>query len=307
MSQCCATNAGRRCCGGAASAAPAAKPCAPTTSSAADSATVQAVRKEYGRIASAQNDSAVSAEVARSFGYSADELAAIPAAANMGLSCGNPIAMASLKPGETVVDLGSGGGIDCFLASTKVGPTGRVIGVDMTPEMLALARENARKGGYTNVEFCAGRIEQLPVPDGQADVVISNCVLNLVEDKRKAYAEIYRVLRPGGRVAISDIALRKELPPDVAKSLVAYTGCISGAVPLETTLEMMRAAGFRAIEVVDAQADLSVYGKLGGFACCTTVGGGDGGSCCGGDSMAGLLSSFNVNDYATSVKIYAVK
>ncbi len=187
--------------------------------------------------------------VGRRVGYSAEELRSAPEGANLGLGCGNPVALASLKEGETVLDLGAGGGFDCFLAARAVGPSGRVIGVDMTPEMVEKARENARRGGYGNVEFRLGEIENLPAADGSVDAVISNCVINLSTDKERVFAEAYRVLKPGGRVMISDLVLSKELPKSVAASLAAYVGCIAGAVRKEEYIRLMKKAGFRDVRV----------------------------------------------------------
>jgi SAM-dependent methyltransferase len=182
-------------------------------------------------------------------GYKAGDLAAIPGGADLGLGCGNPVALASLKKGETVLDLGSGGGIDCFLAAKKVGPKGRVIGVDMTPEMLDRARGNAAEGGYPNVEFRLGEIEHLPVADATVDIIISNCVINLSEDKPQVFREAFRVLKPGGRLMVSDIVLLGELPPAVMKSVAAYVGCIAGASQKEEYLEAICQAGFSQVEV----------------------------------------------------------
>jgi SAM-dependent methyltransferase len=187
----------------------------------------------------------------RQIGYSEEELKAVPQGANLGLGCGNPIALASLKEGETVLDLGSGAGFDCFLAARAVGPEGRVIGVDMTPEMVEKARENARRGGYGNVEFRLGEIEHLPAADRSADAVISNCVINLSPAKEKVFAEAYRVLKPGGRVMISDLVLSRKLPEPVARSLAAYAGCISGASLKDEYLRLMEAAGFRDVRIVE--------------------------------------------------------
>ncbi len=187
------------------------------------------------------------ASLARTIGYSESELAALPAGANMGLSCGNPTAIAELQPGEVVLDLGSGGGFDVFLAGPKVGPTGRVIGVDMTPDMLGRARRNVptyrERTGLNNVEFRLGEIEHLPVADASVDVVISNCVINLSPDKAQVWREIARVLKPGGRVAVSDLALLRPLPPAVAEMVEALVGCVAGAVLVEATERMVREAG----------------------------------------------------------------
>ncbi|HOL93304.1 MAG TPA: arsenite methyltransferase [bacterium] len=193
-------------------------------------------------------------QLAQTIGYDLDELAALPEGANMGLSCGNPVALASLRPGEVVVDLGSGGGFDVFIAGRKVGPTGRAIGVDMTPEMLAKARRNIdsyrESTGLDNVEFRLGEIEHLPLADHSADVVISNCVINLSPDKQSVWNEIARVLKPGGRVAVSDLALLQPLPPAVAEMVEALVGCIAGAVLVRDTERMARQAG-----LVDIQLD----------------------------------------------------
>ncbi len=183
-------------------------------------------------------------------GYSREDLAAIPEDANLGLGCGNPAALADLKVGETVLDLGSGAGIDCFLAASKVGPTGRVIGVDMTPEMLDRARENARKSRTENVEFRLGEIENLPVADNSVDAIISNCVINLSTDKPRVFREAFRVLRPGGRIMVSDLVLQKPLPPSVRQSVEAYVACIAGALVKDDYLAIIRQTGFESVEVV---------------------------------------------------------
>jgi len=189
-------------------------------------------------------------DISRKIGYNEEELGSVPEGANLGLGCGNPIALASLKEGEVVLDLGSGAGFDCFLSANKVGKTGKVIGVDMTPEMLEKARENARKGGYDNVDFRLGEIENLPVADNSVDVVISNCVINLVPDKARAFAETFRVLKPSGRLMISDMVLLKELPQSVRNSAEAYVGCISGAIMKDDYLGSIRVAGFQEVAVI---------------------------------------------------------
>jgi SAM-dependent methyltransferase len=187
------------------------------------------------------------AAFAASIGYSAEEIALLPEGTNMGLSCGNPAVIASLQPGEVVLDLGAGGGMDAFLAGPKVGAQGRVIGVDMTPEMLAKARKNKasyrKRSGLSNVEFRLGEIEHLPLADASVDVVISNCVLNLSPDKPQVWREIARVLKPGGRVAVSDLALLRPLPEPVIESVEALIGCVAGAVLVSDTEQMMRKAG----------------------------------------------------------------
>ncbi len=219
----------------------------------------KAVREGYARVAS-QGSSCCSSvccgttkpkETSKKVGYTEEELQAVPSGSNLGLGCGNPIALASIKAGETVLDLGSGAGFDCFLASNKVGPDGKVIGVDMTPEMVAKAKANASKGGYKNVEFRYGEIEKLPVEDNTIDVIISNCVINLVPDKEKAFKEAFRVLKPGGRLMVSDIVLLKELPEFIKDSIEAYVGCVSGAVMKENYLNSIRSAGFQDVRIID--------------------------------------------------------
>jgi len=206
-------------------------------------------------------------DVGQGIGYSEEELQAVPQGANLGLGCGNPIALASLKEGETVLDLGSGAGFDCFLAAREVGPSGRVIGVDMTPEMIGKARENARKGDYGNVEFRLGEIESLPAPDGSVDAVISNCVINLSTDKERVFAEAHRVLKPGGRVVISDLVLSRDLPEALAGSLAAYAGCVAGAVRKDEYLRLLEKVGFRDVQVVQesrfevAEMEMDAYAR----------------------------------------------
>ncbi len=204
-------------------------------------------------------------QLAAAIGYSESDLAATPESANMGLSCGNPTAIAALRPGEVVIDLGSGGGFDCFVAGPKVGATGRVIGIDMTPDMLSKARKNiasySKQSGLSNVEFRLGEIENIPVADGTGDVVISNCVLNLSPDKPRVWREVARVLKPGGRVAVSDLALLKPLPESVKADVEALIGCIAGAVLVEETRAQMAAAGLKDIVLtpkpsyIDAMTD----------------------------------------------------
>ena len=189
--------------------------------------------------------------ISRNMGYTEEELNTVPEGANLGLGCGNPVALASLQEGDTVLDLGSGAGFDCFLAANRVGERGRVIGVDMTPEMLEKARENVRKSDYGNVEFRLGEIENLPAADNSVDVVISNCVINLSPDKRRVFAETFRVLRPGGSLMVSDIVLLKELPDSVKNSIEAYVGCLSGALMKELYIGCIREAGFQDIRIVD--------------------------------------------------------
>ncbi len=276
------------------------------------------VRANYGALARdrSQRDSETFARIAASFGYSADELGAIPAEANLGVSCGNPVALASLKPGETVLDLGCGGGLDVFLAAEKVGPGGRVIGLDMTADMIALARENAAHQGRTNVEFVEAPVEAMPLPNDSVDCVISNCVLNLVPDKDAAYAEIFRVLKPGGRLAVSDIALKAALPEALRASITAWVGCIAGALTAEENRAALSRAGFSDIAIIDAEADLNVYKQAGQDGCCAPAPAAQSASCCGaakppsGDlyaEISGAFSDIDINAYAASVKIFALK
>jgi arsenite methyltransferase len=286
------------------------------------------VQEKYGQVAASalSNDDPGVRAAAEAFGYSPEELASIPAEANMGLSCGNPTATASLRPGEVVVDLGSGGGLDVFLAAQKVGPTGRAIGIDMTPEMIQRARSNAAKAKLDNVEFHKARIDALPLPDASADCIISNCVINLAPDKDAVFREMYRVLKPGGRVAVSDIALKRDLPEDLARDLMALVGCIAGAIHIKAYEDGLRAAGFHAVHIADTRADLNAYKNVDGqSACCSppmekrtalplTDDSCCGTSCCGPQETAGVhegitavLNRYDVNDFAASVKVYAVK
>jgi ubiquinone/menaquinone biosynthesis C-methylase UbiE len=274
-----------------------------------DDEIVTAVRERYGAVAGSglSNDSRGVQAVAEAFGYSAEELASLPAEANMGLSCGNPTATANLRPGEVVLDLGCGGGIDVLLAARKVGPTGRAIGVDMTPEMIERAQRNA--AGVANTEFHLARMEALPLPDASVDCVISNCVINLVPDKPAVLREVFRVLRPGGRMAVSDIGLKKTLPPEVSRNLMAYIGCIAGAVLIEEYQRLLANAGFRDVEVIDTAKDLNAYSQAGAAACCAATG--DDAPCCGPeplhDGLTRLLAEHNVNDFAASVRVFALK
>jgi SAM-dependent methyltransferase len=249
------------------------------------------VKERYGAIATAAQQGCcgagaaccdATAAVASEIGYRAEELAAVPAGANLGLGCGNPLALASISPGETVLDLGSGAGFDAFLAAARVGPTGQVIGVDMTPEMIEKARANAQAGGYANVEFRLGDIEGLPVEDASVDLVISNCVLNLVPDKATAFREIVRVLKPGGRVAISDIVLDGPLPESLQGSEDGYCSCISGAIDRQEYLAKLAAAGLVELKVASAVDAASLLAQ----------------DCCGGgvteSELSGVVTSIQV-------------
>ncbi len=222
------------------------------------------VRKEYAKFALAGSSCCPGAdsccgsapaadEIGRRIGYSDEDLKNAPEGANLGLGCGNPVALASLKEGEIVLDLGSGAGFDCFLAAGQVGQTGKVIGVDMTPDMLSKARDNAVKGGFDNVEFRLGEIEHLPVPDSHVDAIISNCVINLSPQKDQVFREAFRVLKAGGRLMVSDIVLLRELPGAIRDSVAAYVGCVAGAVLKDQYLEGMRSAGFENVQVISEE------------------------------------------------------
>jgi arsenite methyltransferase len=277
---------------------------------------LDAVQSKYGAVAEStlsSNNAGVKA-VAEAFGYSAEELTSIPAEANMGLSCGNPTATAHLRLGEVVVDLGSGGGLDVFLAAKMVGPEGRAIGIDMTPAMIERARANAASGGYTNVEFYQSTIDSIPLPDASVDCVISNCVLNLAPNKPAVFHEIARILKPGGRLAVSDIALKGELPEAIARSMAAYVGCIGGAIRIVDYRAGLLAVGFEHVEIVDSGADLNAYAKVGNQSgCCSPAM--DGNACCSPTpesstlhaELSELLRKYDVNAAAASVKVYAIK
>ncbi len=311
---------------------------------------LEVVQSKYGSVAASElssHDAGVRA-VAEAFGYTTEELASIPAEANMGLSCGNPTAFASLRPGEVVVDLGCGGGLDVFLAARRVGPAGKAIGIDMTPEMIERARRNAATADdgkpFGNVEFHLATIDRLPVPDASVDCVISNCVTNLAPDKRAVFREIARVLKPGGRLAVSDIALKKPLPAELAEDVMAYVGCIAGAVLIDEYRQGLLDAGLRQVQIIDSGKDLNAYAKVenqGGCcspamdasahrtaapeqACCSapdsspralTVAA-PAASCCSPprsensavhSGLSDLLARYDVNDYAASVRVFAVK
>jgi SAM-dependent methyltransferase len=289
-----------------------------------------AIRRQYGAVAQSGLSSGQPGvqAVAQAFGYTAEELLSIPSAANMGLSCGNPTAFAGLRPGEVVVDLGCGGGLDVFLAAQRVGPTGKAIGIDMTPEMIALARANlarhAADGSAGNIEFHLATIDDLPLPSGSVDCIISNCVINLAPDKPRVFREMARVLGPGGRLAISDIALKRPLPAELGESLPAYVGCIAGAIAIEEYHRGLAAAGFSDVQIVDSGADLNAYALVEGqSACCAPAVSGasglpiasTGGGCCDSSAatsplhaeLQGLLARYDVNEYAASVRVYAIK
>ena len=272
-----------------------------------------AVKDLYGATAREARDKTAAREIARSFGYGEDDLDAIPQAANLGLSCGNPTATAALRPGETVVDLGSGAGLDVFLAARAVGPTGRAIGVDMTPDMLALAERNAEKSGLENVSFLQGEIESLPLEDMIADCVLSNCVLNLCTDKSRAFKEIARVLKSGGRLAASDIALKRPLPEALRNSLAAYVGCIAGALEIADYRRRLEVAGFCEIALVETGADLNIYGAIDGQAACCSPAAANAcappslGPANVVESLRQTIAEYDLNDYAAALNISARK
>jgi arsenite methyltransferase len=254
------------------------------------------VRENYGEIArrsaEGQDEGIVTRANPEAVGYAGEDLEAVPEGANMGLGCGNPTALADLRPGETVLDLGSGGGFDCFLSANTVGPEGHVIGVDMTEDMIAAARANAERGGYTNVEFRLGEIESLPVADATVDVIISNCVINLVPDKHQAFAEAFRVLKPGGRLHVSDIVFDGEIPAELLQSVAAYVNCVAGAVRKDEYLSTMAAAGLTDLTI---HLERDAIELLNG--CCIADDGE--GCCCSCDELPdvpeGLVKSITVS------------
>lgn len=266
--------------------------------------------------------------IAKSFGYSESELANIPEGANLGLSCGNPFAITSLRDGETVIDLGSGAGFDIFLASTKIGPTGRAIGIDMNDDMLARANSIKETKGTSadNVTFIKGVITEIPLDDGIADCIISNCVVNLVPapEKPQVFREMYRLLRPGGRVAVSDILAKKELPEKLRNDISLYVGCIAGASLLEEYEKWLKEAGFDEVVIADTKADLNAYTDIGedgtkkaDGSAPPVVAQGMGGGCCGVQPTSGCAPTTmpaadsseraDLNEWVGSYKIYAVK
>jgi arsenite methyltransferase len=280
----------------------------------------EVVRDRYGSIAasSLSNANENVRSVAEAFGYSSEELSSIPAEANMGLSCGNPTAYANLRPGETVVDLGCGGGLDVFLAAGKVGTSGRAIGIDMTPEMIERAKKNSLNGPegkpFENVEFHLATIDNLPLADNSVDCVISNCVINLAPDKQAVFGEIARVLKPGGRLAVSDISLKQPLPQEISSDLLAYVGCVAGAISIEDYKRGLMDAGFGSVEIVNTRRDLNVYAEIEEIPQVLTVPGElpvAASGCCSpkptARSLASVLSKYNINDYAASVRVYALK
>jgi arsenite methyltransferase len=201
----------------------------------------------------------IATHTSKKIGYTDEDIQSVPEGANLGLGCGNPIAMVSLKEGEVILDLGSGAGFDCFLAANRVGKTGKVIGIDITPEMIEKARENAHKGNYENVEFRLGEIENLPVADNHVDAIISNCVINLSPDKEKVFQESFRVLKPGGRLMVSDMVLVSELPDSIKNSAAAYIGCLAGAIMEDKYIDAIKAAGFKQVNIIGETSSPADY------------------------------------------------
>ncbi|KAL4775729.1 S-adenosyl-L-methionine-dependent methyltransferase [Aspergillus nidulans var. acristatus] len=275
--------------------------------------TYSEVQSRYGSIAkqtnadASQNKDDTEDKLAQAFGYTAAELSSLPSKANLGLSCGNPTAFANLKPGETIVDLGSGGGIDVFLAARKVGPEGRAIGVDMTEEMITLATANAKKANLPNnqVQFIKAPITSIPLPDSSADCIISNCVINLVprEEKPTVFAEIARLLKPGGRVAISDILARKPLSPALVSDIALYVGCVAGASLVEEYEDWLGRAGLKDVLIVDMKADINLYKQT--LDSCPED------TCCAPKKSvripAANFADVDFNEWVGSFQIYAVK
>jgi arsenite methyltransferase len=283
---------------------------------------VDQVREKYAAAAASSLSGAQAGvrAVAEAFGYTREQLASLPAEANLGLSCGNPTAFASLKEGEVVVDLGCGAGIDVLLASAQVGDRGQAVGIDMTAEMIERAKANAAKMGAANVEFHLATIDRLPLEAGSADCIVSNCVLNLAPDKPAVFREMFRVLKPGGRVAVSDIAIRKPLPAELARDVLAYVGCIAGAITFAEYERGLRDAGFADVQIVPTGADLNAYAQVEGQSgCCTPAMEATSGlpiattGCCPGTAptfhagLSSVIAKYDVNEYAASVQVYALK
>ncbi len=259
--------------------------------------TLEGVRGQYSEVALSQlsNDSSAVRSIALAFGYSEQELASLPTQANMGVSCGNPLALASVAEGEVVLDLGCGGGMDLFLAAQRVGPTGKAIGVDMTAEMLSRAQAGVERLGLKNVELHQATIDQLPLPDASVDCIISNCVINLVPDKAAVFREMLRVLKPGGRVALSDIALKQPLPEHVKHSFEAYVGCIGGAILIDQYRQLLQQEGFDAVTVTDTGADLNAY-ALATSDSSSSSSSEFGGGCCSSSSSSAQAVNMTSND-----------
>lgn len=281
------------------------------------------VNKHYGSVTKS-NSGQYEHAVAKAFGYSEEDLVGLPDGANLGLSCGNPIALAKLNEGETVIDLGSGAGFDVFAASKKVGESGRAIGVDMNENMIAKANANKAKVDATNVEFIQSPITSIPLPDDTANCIISNCVINLVPDadKQAAFTEMFRLLKPGGRLAISDILARKEFTDELRKNIALYVGCVAGASQVSEYETYLRTAGFNDVLIVDAKSDLNAYFTVSrdNGSCCAPSASSAPVPCCGASSQTSKTSMETLaktmveesgvtdfNEWAGSFKIYAIK
>lgn len=277
-----------------------------TPPSARDSEFKEAVKDQFAAMARSGPScgQAAAHSVAEAVGYTCEQLASIPTEANMGVSCGNPTALAGLKSGEMVLDLGCGAGLDVLLAAQKVGPTGKAIGVDITEEMLVRARENAAKCGLNNVEFHLAEIEALPLEDNSVDCVISNCILNLVPDKSIAFSEIFRLLKPGGRLAVSDLALKQTFPPELAANIDACFGFAWGAVSFGQYEAMLNATGFGVVEIIDTGVDLNAYIQMDtpSSCCASTPNDADHYA-----RFAAVLRKHDVNPYIASVNVLALK
>ncbi|CEJ93524.1 hypothetical protein VHEMI09105 [[Torrubiella] hemipterigena] len=269
-----------------------------------DSSTIYAQVSVRYSAAATDNNATHSNTVAKAFGYSEEELESIPKDSNLGLSCGNPLALATLREGETVLDFGSGAGFDVFLAAKRVGPTGIAIGIDMNKDMLAKARSICASSGNQNVEFVEASITDIPLPSASADCIISNCVVNLVPhtDKQLVFSEMHRLLRPGGRVAISDILARKPLPESIQQSMSLYVGCIAGAGEVADYQRYLEVAGFQDIVITNTGSDLNVYLEGANNECC-----GDSAGSQAAQAMKDDLKQANLNEWAGSFRIYAVK
>ncbi|KAE8155566.1 UbiE/COQ5 family methyltransferase [Aspergillus tamarii] len=268
--------------------------------------TYNLVKSRYGDIAKQSHitqQQEKEEDIARAFGYSAEDLSSLPEKTNLGLSCGNPVGFANVNEGETVLDLGSGSGIDVLLAARKVGPSGQAIGVDMTKSMIELAKENAQKAELSNAKFIEATIHTIPLPDTSVDCIISNCVLNLVpaSDKAAVFNEIARLLKPGGRVAISDILARKPLPDNITKNMALFVGCVAGASQIEEYEEYLKQAGFQGVFIVDAKSNLNLYKGSSYFPQSSFCGG------CGSKVTTSDIAELDFNEWLGSFQIYAIK
>ncbi|OJJ62718.1 hypothetical protein ASPSYDRAFT_659592 [Aspergillus sydowii CBS 593.65] len=267
--------------------------------------TYNLVQSRYGDIAEQSNitqQHEKEEDIARAFGYSAEDLGSLPEKTNLGLSCGNPVGFANVKEGETVLDLGSGSGIDVLLAARRVGPSGQAIGVDMTKSMIELSNKNAEKSELSNTKFIEATINSIPLPDTSVDCIISNCVINLVpaSDKAAVFKEIARLLKPGGRVAISDILARKPLPDNITRNMALFVGCVAGASQIKEYEDYLKQAGFEGVFIVDAKSDLNLY-KGSSYLPQSSCGG------CGNKETTSDIAELDFNEWVGSFQIYAIK